>query len=217
MPGEEKETLAQEKAESSSSARSRRAAPSIDGSLAQPTDSAPEARLFNVRAVTDHVRARLILKANRATRHAAGFELGDDLFGDFLIEARRLVRSWPERARAVCLGIADFRDGRREPLSRPSTRHGPAGRTLTLRSRAETWRRSPKPRFASPRSGRLLRDPLSRQFGRLSDGLCLLIAASCPGTRDALARTSCASCWVLGPRVGTAAGSRFRLRSPQRL
>jgi hypothetical protein len=55
MPGEEKETLAQEKAESSSSARSRRAAPSIDGSLAQPTDSAPEARLFNVRAVTEYV------------------------------------------------------------------------------------------------------------------------------------------------------------------
>lgn len=76
MPGEEKETLAQEKAESSSSARSRRAAPSIDGSLAQPTDSAPEVRLFNVRAVTDHVRARLILKANRATRARGRLRVG---------------------------------------------------------------------------------------------------------------------------------------------
>jgi hypothetical protein len=36
-----------------------------------------------------------------------------------------LVRSFPERARAACLDIADLRDGCRKPLSRTSTRHGP--------------------------------------------------------------------------------------------
>src|SRR5487761_927296 len=49
-----------------------------------------------------------------------------------VISSYRLVRSEPERARAVCLDIADLRDGRREPLSQPSTRHGNPVRTLPL-------------------------------------------------------------------------------------
>src|SRR5260370_5197601 len=44
VAGEEKETVAQEKAASSSSARSPRAAPSIDGSSGWPTDFASDGR-----------------------------------------------------------------------------------------------------------------------------------------------------------------------------
>ena len=49
--------------------------------------------------------------------HTAGLQLGDDLVGDFVIKARPVLdRSARER---YCLDIADLRDGRREPLSRP--------------------------------------------------------------------------------------------------
>ena len=39
------------------------------------------------------------------------------------------MRNFPDPGRAlrVCLDIADLRDGRRKPLSQPSTRHGTAG------------------------------------------------------------------------------------------
>ena len=47
-------------------------------------------------------------------RHAARFQLGNDLVGDFLIEPRPILTS---RARVAILDIADLRDGRREPLS----------------------------------------------------------------------------------------------------
>ena len=45
-----------------------------------------------------------------------------------VISSSRLARSWPARALTGCLDIADLRDGRREPLSQPSTRHGKPGR-----------------------------------------------------------------------------------------
>ena len=44
-----------------------------------------------------------------------------------VISSQRPARSWPGRAEAVLLDIADLRDGRRRPLLQPSTRHGKPG------------------------------------------------------------------------------------------
>ena len=53
--------------------------------------------------------------------NTACLQLGDDLVGDFGIEARPVVA---DASSCVCLDIAVLRDGRRKPLSRSSTRHG---------------------------------------------------------------------------------------------
>jgi hypothetical protein len=76
-------------------------------------------------------------------RYSSGLQLGDDLVGDVLIalstgasasDSSQGPRNRPAPRRRLWRiegDIADLRDGRREPLSRTSTRHGrPANLSL---------------------------------------------------------------------------------------
>jgi hypothetical protein len=59
----------------------------------------------------------------------AGSQFGDDLAGDSGIETCPILAG---TGASGVSGLAELRDGRREPLSRPSTRHGKPGPPLTL-------------------------------------------------------------------------------------